>query len=417
MSVFNSFLFLSPSDRNASSPLLKKKIKLWPHQALSAKHLPMSFEVLNTDPTSQARRGRLTTAHGEIQTPIFMPVGTQGSVKTLHPDELVETEAQIILGNTYHLNLRPGLEVIEHFGGLHKFIQWDRPILTDSGGFQVWSLAKLRKITEEGVRFQNHLNGASMMLSPEASMQIQATLGSDIAMLFDECPPYPCDREYAEKSLGLTTRWGQRCKDWVTKHQPRSGEGRQMHFGIVQGSTYAELREQSARELVDLELDGYAIGGVSVGEPEHEMMRAVENSVPFLPFDKPRYAMGLGTPPQLLEMIARGVDMFDCVLPTRLARHGVAMTLDGPISIKKAIYEFDEKPLCESNSSHAARFSRAYIRHLFRSNEILALRLLSFHNIDFYLSLMARARNAIEAGTFDEMRQEFTQRYTQTTPS
>jgi queuine tRNA-ribosyltransferase len=371
------------------------------------------FEVLHRDPRTQARTGRMSLAHGEVETPIFMPVGTQGSVKTLHPDDLDEIGAQIILGNTYHLWLRPGHELIGDLGGLHRFASWDKPILTDSGGFQVWSLAKMRKITEEGVRFQNHLDGSPMLLTPERSMEIQAALGSDIAMLFDECPPYPCERGYAADSLGLTTRWARRCREWIDQHQPRSGDGSQRHFGIVQGSIWAELREQSARQLVDLDFDGYAIGGVSVGEPEVEMFRAIEHSVPFLPEDKPRYAMGLGTPPQILEMIARGVDMFDCVMPTRVARHGQAFTLDGPIQIKNARFERDERPLCESAHPHVARFSRAYLRHLFRAGEILALRLLSFHNLHFLLGLAAQAREAVQAGQYLEFKDSFIRRYTQ----
>jgi queuine tRNA-ribosyltransferase len=340
-----------------------------------------------------------------------MPVGTQGSVKTLHPSELEELGAQIILGNTYHLWLRPGHELIRDFGGLHEFTTWRKPMLTDSGGFQVWSLAKMRKITEEGVRFQSHLDGSKMLLTPELSMEIQAALGSDIAMLFDECPPYPCDEKYAETSLELTTRWAKRCKDWVSANQPLTAGKPQHHFGIVQGSIYAHLRERSAKELVELGFDGYAIGGVSVGEPEHEMFRAIENAVPFLPADKPRYAMGLGTPPQILEMIGRGVDMFDCVMPTRIARHGVAFTLDGPIHIKNLIHAKDPNPLCESCHPHVAGFSRAYLRHLFRAGEILALRLLSFHNLHFYLSLTRRARQAIVAGNFENFKESFIQRY------
>ena len=373
---------------------------------------PVSFSLLATDPTSSARLGRLELPHGTVDTPMFMPVGTQGSVKTLHPAELVELGAQIILGNTYHLWLRPGHELIRELGGLHGFSTWQKPLLTDSGGFQVWSLAKLRKITEEGVRFQNHLDGSKMLLTPELSMEIQGALGADIAMLFDECPPYPCDEAYAAKSLALTTRWACRCKDWITTHEPRSGTGRQHHFGIVQGSVFADLREQSARELVALGFDGYAIGGVSVGEPEHEMFRAIDNAVPFLPADQPRYAMGLGTPPQILEMIARGVDMFDCVMPTRIARHGVAFTLDGPLHIKNLIHAKDPRPLCESAHPHVAGFSRAYLRHLFRAGEILALRLLSFHNLHFYLRLVAGAREAIAAGSFSVYKDSFIRRYT-----
>ena len=374
--------------------------------------LTVSFSVLATDSASSARCGCLVLPHGTVNTPIFMPVGTQGSVKTLHPAELVELGAQIILGNTYHLWLRPGHTLIQELGGLHEFTTWRKPFLTDSGGFQVWSLAKLRKISEDGVRFQNHLDGSKMLLTPELSMEIQASLGADIAMLFDECPPYPCDEAYAAKSLALTTRWARRCKDWITAHEPRSGDGRQCHFGIVQGSVYADLREQSARELVALGFDGYAIGGVSVGEPEAEMFRAIDHAVPFLPHDKPRYAMGLGTPPQILEMIARGVDLFDCVMPTRVARHGVAFTLDGPLHIKNLIHAKDPRPLCSSAHPHVAGFSRAYLRHLFRAGEILALRLLSFHNLHFYLRLVAGARDAIVAGTFSEYKDSFIRRYT-----
>ncbi len=376
--------------------------------------LPVSFSILATDPNSSARCGSLELPHGTVKTPIFMPVGTQGTVKTLHPTELEELGAQIILGNTYHLWLRPGHELIRELGGLHGFSTWRKPMLTDSGGFQVWSLAKLRKITEEGVRFQNHLDGSKMLLTPELSMEIQGALGSDIAMLFDECPPYPCDEAYAAKSLALTSRWAKRCKDWVTANEPRSGSGRQQHFGIVQGSIFADLREQSARELVELGFDGYAIGGVSVGEPEHEMFRAIENAVPFLPREKPRYAMGLGSPPQILEMISRGVDMFDCVMPTRIARHGMAFTLDGPINIKNLIHAKDPRPICESAHPHVAGFSRAYLRHLFRAGEILGLRLLSYHNLHFYLSLVAAAREAITAGTFSAYKNSFIQRYTST---
>lgn len=382
------------------------------------------FILHHTCAETSARTGTLKTAHGDIQTPIFMPVGTQGMVKTLSPDELVDiVDADIILGNTYHLFLRPGMEVIRQMGGLHKFTTWDKPILTDSGGFQVWSLAKLRKITEEGVRFSNHLDGAKTMFTPELSMEIQATLGSDIAMLFDECPPYPCEEKYAADSLGLTTRWAKRCKAWheenAAKHVPWMQNSKseiqnpkQLTFGIVQGSTFADLREQSAKELVDIGFDGYAVGGISVGEPEHEMIRAIENAVPFLPEDKPRYAMGLGTPPQMLEMIARGVDMFDCVMPTRVARHGLAYTMDGPIHIKNKEFEFDASPLDENTHPALQKYSRAFIRHLFRAKEMLSLRLLSLHNLHFFLRLMRQSREHIEAGTFVAFKDEFIKRYT-----
>ncbi|MEM9081690.1 MAG: tRNA guanosine(34) transglycosylase Tgt, partial [Verrucomicrobiota bacterium] len=284
------------------------------------------FKIAAQCPESKARAGILSTPHADIPTPVFMPVGTQGSVKTLHPNELAnDLDAKIILGNTYHLWLRPGTDIIEKLGGLHRFASWPNALLTDSGGFQVWSLAKLRKISEKGVTFQSHLDGSRLELTPESSMEIQAALASDIAMLFDECPPYPCERPYAEESTALTTRWAQRCKTWIDSHPSE-----QQHFGIVQGSVYPDLRERSAKDLVDLDLAGYAIGGVSVGEPEEEMMRAIDHAEPFLPKEKPRYAMGLGTPPQILEMIARGVDMFDCVHPTRTPRHGLAITPDGP---------------------------------------------------------------------------------------
>ena len=360
------------------------------------------FELLKN--AGKARRGRLTTAHGVIETPIFMPVGTQGSVKAVSPRELHELNAQIILGNTYHLFVRPGLDVIRHFGGLHRFMNWDGPILTDSGGYQIFSLAKLRKITDEGVHFQNHLDGTPTFISPEIAMEIQGTLGSDIAMVLDECPPYPCERDYAARSLDMTLKWAQRCKDVKPT--------KQLVFGIVQGATFADLRMQSAQALVEIEFDGYAIGGVSVGEPEEEMMRAIESSEPYLPADKPRYAMGLGTPPQMLEMIARGVDMFDCVLPTRIARNGTAFTTTGTMNLKNAEFTMDKKPIGENCACPACReFSRGYIRHLVKAEEILGLRLITLHNLHFYLDLMRGAREQIEAGTFDTFRAEFVGKY------
>ena len=374
-----------------------------------------TFELLAQDRPSKARRGRLTTAHGVIDTPAFMPVGTQGSVKAMSPRELREVKAQIILGNTYHLFVRPGLDVIKHFGGLHKFMNWDGPILTDSGGYQIFSLAKLRKITEEGVHFQNHVDGTPAFISPEIAMEIQAALGSDIAMTLDECAPYPCEREYAARSLEMTTRWAKRCKEGVRNAesktenaQPRSAAAlNPLVFGIIQGATFEDLRKASAQAIVDLDFDGYAVGGVSVGEPEEEMMRAVESSEPFLPKDKPRYAMGLGTPPQLLEMIARGMDMFDCVLPTRLARNGTAFTSTGTINLKNAEFALDKRPIEEGCECSTCReFARGYIRHLVKSEEILGLRLISLHNLHFYLDLMRQARAAIENETFDQFRKD-----------
>src|SRR5947199_6303700 len=304
------------------------------------------FEVSATDKSTKARSGRLKTGHGLIETPAFMPVGTQGSVKAVSSRELRELNTQIVLGNTYHLFVRPGLEVIGKFGGLHRFMNWDGPILTDSGGYQIFSLAKIRKITEEGAHFQNHLDGTPTFISPEIAMEIQATLGSDIAMVLDECPPWPCQHDYAARSLEMTIRWAER-----SKNAPHAAE--QLVFGIVQGATFADLRRASAEATVQIGFDGYAIGGVSVGEPQDEMMRAVENSEPFLPHDKPRYAMGLGTPPQLLELIARGVDMFDCVLPTRLARNGTAFTRTGTLNLKNAEFAVDQQPIEQSCACRA----------------------------------------------------------------
>lgn len=369
---------------------------------------PRAFALQATDPESRARAGKLSTRRGEIPTPVFMPVGTQGSVKAVSPDELRELGARIILGNTYHLHVRPGEELIKEFGGLHRFMGWDRSILTDSGGFQVFSLAKLRKITEEGARFQNHLDGSPTFLSPERSMEIQRDLGADIVMLFDECPPHPCSREDASESLGRTLRWAQRCRDWWDA-QP---EPHPLLFGIVQGSAFPDLRQHSAEELCRIGFDGYAIGGVSVGEPEEEMMRAVESAEPFLPVDHPRYAMGLGTPPQLIEMIARGVDMFDCVLPTRLARNGTAFTAKGTLNLKNAAFARDQGPIEDGCACPACtQFTRGYLRHLVKAEEILALRMISLHNLHFYIHLVSKARDCILDGTFPEFRANFVSGY------
>ena len=367
------------------------------------------FTLLRTDPSSAARRGVVRTARGEIPTPAFMPVGTLGAVKTVSPAELRALGAPVMLGNTYHLFIRPGLEVIRAFGGLHRFNGWPGPILTDSGGYQVFSLAKLRKIAEEGVHFQSHLDGAPLFLSPEVSMEIQAALGSDIAMAFDECPPWPCEHDYAARSLELTLRWGERCLAWARSHAP----AHQLHFGIVQGGVFPDLRERAARSLVAMGWDGYAVGGVSVGEPETEMMLAAEHATPFLPVDRPRYCMGLGTPPQIVELVARGIDMFDCVLPTRLARHGVVFTNDGPYHIKNRQWELDARPLEEGCDcpACAAGHSRAFVRHLVRVEEILGMRLVTLHNVHFYLALARRLQAALDAGAFGEFRAEFHARY------
>jgi len=379
------------------------------------------FELLAEDRQSKARRGRLVTTRGFIDTPAFMPIGTQGSVKGVSPRELHELNAQIILGNTYHLFVRPGLDVIKHFGGLHKFMNWDGPILTDSGGYQIFSLAKLRKITEEGVEFQNHVDGTPAFISPEIAMKIQAALGSDITMALDECAPYPCQYDYAAHSAEMTTRWAKRCKQWKEKNAERRATESINYqpstinpslFGIVQGATFDDLRKASTQAMVELDFDGYAIGGVSVGEPEEEMMRAVESAEPLLPIDKPRYAMGLGTPPQLLEMIARGMDMFDCVLPTRLARNGTAFTTTGTLNLKNAEFALDKQPIEENCACDACReFSRGYIRHLIKTEEILGLRLITLHNLHFYLDLMREAREQIQNGTFEKFRKQFVSNY------
>jgi queuine tRNA-ribosyltransferase len=366
------------------------------------------FELFKTDTQSKARLGRLRTAHGVVDTPVFMPVGTQGSVKALDLRELHETGTQIILGNTYHLNLRPGLEIITAAGGLHKFINWDKPILTDSGGFQVFSLAKIRKIKPHGVEFRSHLDGSPLFLGPKEAMAIQCALGSDIAMVFDECPAHDAPAREQRLAVERTIRWARECRE-----QPRAGG--QLVFGIVQGGSNAALREECAQAIVPLDFDGYAIGGVSVGEPEPEMMKAVEMTEPFLPAGKPRYAMGLGTPAQLVELVARGVDMFDCVLPTRVARNGTAFTRRGTVSIKGGFNKADFRPVEEGCECFACRHhTRAYLRHLLNVNEILGLRMLSVHNSHMFLKLMADIRAHLAAGTFGEFRREFIAGYTPT---
>jgi queuine tRNA-ribosyltransferase len=366
------------------------------------------FELLKTDPSSRARLGRLTTAHGVVDTPVFMSVGTQGSVKALDPRELREMGAQIILGNTYHLNIRPGLDILRAAGGLHRFINWPAPILTDSGGFQVFSLATIRKIRSHGVEFRSHLDGSLLFLGPKEAMAIQATLGSDIAMAFDDCPPHTSAPRELREAVERTMRWAAECRQ-----QPRA-PGQDV-FGIVQGGTNAALREECARALVALDFDGYAIGGVSVGEPEPEMLRAVEMTEPFLPAAKPRYAMGLGTPAQLVELVARGVDMFDCVLPTRVARNGTAFTRQGSLSIKAGACKADFRPIEAGCDCFAClHFTRAYLRHLLNVGEILGLRMLSVHNTRMYLRLMEEVRAAIAAGSFAEYRRQFAAAYVPT---
>ncbi len=353
-----------------------------------------SFEVLSRSSKGHARRGVIETSHGSVATPAFMPVGTRGSVKGISPAELEELGADIILGNTYHLFLRPGVDLVERAGGLHGFMGWNRPILTDSGGYQVFSLSSLRKIRDDGVEFASHIDGDRFFLGPRESMEIQRRLGSDIVMAFDDCAPYPCSERDAASAVERTTRWGKVCRD----AHPSGGR---LLFGIVQGSTFRDLRERSAEELVAMDFDGYAIGGVSVGEPEEEMIKAVEAVAPLLPEDKPRYLMGVGTPRQIRAAVELGVDMFDCVLPTRLARHGSAFVGEGDvIPVKAGRYKDDFTPVdpeCECYC--CANFTRAYIRHLLNVGEILGLRLLSLHNLHFYLKMMRSIRD--ETGIAD----------------
>lgn len=364
-----------------------------------------TFKILAQDAGTAARVGRLTTAHGEVETPAFMPVGTQGTVKAMSPHELLELDAQILLANTYHLQARPGVDVIDRCGGLHRFMGWPRAILTDSGGYQVFSLAKLRRITEEGVEFQSPLDGTRHFLGPREAMEAQRRLASDVAMVLDECLPYPCDRDYACQGVERTLRWAALCA-----RQPRA-DGQRV-FGIVQGGVYPELRARCARELVSLGFDGYAIGGVSVGEPEEALWVGVEASLEHLPVESPRYLMGVGLLPQIVEAVARGVDFFDCVMPTRYARNGTAFTRRGRYPVKAALYREDTGPLEEGCTCYACRnFSRAYVRHLLQAREILGFRLLTWHNLHRYLEFMRELRQAIRQGRFAELRAQVRDTY------
>lgn len=366
----------------------------------------ITYELVKKDERTGARAGIIHTPHGSFPTPIFMPVGTQASVKGVSPDELRDLGAGIILSNTYHLFLRPGMDLIREAGGLHKFMHWDRAILTDSGGFQVFSLGDLRKITEKGVTFRSHIDGSKKFLSPEVSMEVQMALGSDIVMAFDECVPYPADYDYAKKSTERTIRWLKRCKEAMTA--PNQGL-----FGIVQGGMYKELREWSARETTAMDLPGYAVGGLSVGEPKELMYEMLEYSTSLLPQGKPRYLMGVGTPDCLVEGVQRGIDMFDCVYPTRVARNGMAMTWTGRLVMKNAQFTHDHHVLEEGCGCYACRngYTRAYIRHLVRANEIFGLRLLSLHNLYFLQDFMRRMRQAILDDRFTEFRSDFFNRY------
>ena len=366
----------------------------------------VTYELIKKDSRTKARRGRVNTPHGPIETPVFMPVGTAGTVKAMKPEEVRDMGAQIILGNTYHLYLRPGHEVVKAAGGLHKFMNWERAILTDSGGFQVFSPGAMRKISEEGVEFRSHIDGSKHMLSPEKSMEIQNALGSDIMMAFDECAPYPADRNYVKNSLERTTRWLKRCKEYHKNTEQQS------LFGIMQGGMYKDLRKQSAEEIVELDLPGYAIGGLSVGEPKEIMYEVMDDCVDYLPADKPRYLMGVGSPDCLFEGVERGIDMFDCVLPTRIARHGMAMTSQGRVNIKNAKYERDFTPLDPNCDCYTCRnYSKAYLRHLFKSDEILSSMLMTTHNLHFLVNTMAGIRKAIEEDRFLEYKKEFYDSY------
>lgn len=364
------------------------------------------IDILKKDSRTRARRGRLHTPHGTIETPVFMPVGTQATVKAMRPEEVKDMGAEIILSNTYHLYLRPGDNIVKEAGGLHKFMNWDRAILTDSGGFQVFSLGKLRKISEEGVKFRSYLDGSPHMLTPEKSIEIQNNLGADIIMAFDECAPYPADRNYVKNSLERTTRWLKRCRDFHKDVE------RQSLFGIMQGGMYIDLRKQSAEEIVDLDLPGYAIGGLSVGEPREIMYEVLNEAADFLPQDKPRYVMGVGTPDHLFQGVEFGIDMFDCVLPTRLARNGAAMISTGRINIKNQKFERDFTSLDHECDCYTCRnYSRAYLRHLYKSNEILSSMLLSEHNLHFLVNMMKNIRQAIEEDRFLEYKREFYNKY------
>jgi queuine tRNA-ribosyltransferase len=351
--------------------------------------MAFKFELIKKDPLSKARLGKIETAHGLITTPAFLPVGTQGTVKSLTPEELVEIGVEAILGNTYHLYLRPGHETIGRLGGLHKFIHWERPILTDSGGYQVYSLGGLRKISEEGVTFHSHLDGSIHILTPEKVIDIQRTLGSDIAMVLDECIPYPSPYEYVKASTSLTARWAKRCLQVRQDADPAL-------FAIVQGGIYRDLRQESAQALIEMDFHGYAIGGLSVGEPKSMMLDVLEGTIPLLPERNPRYLMGVGTPEDILDAVMLGIDLFDCVLPTRNARNGTLFTSLGKISIKQAQYAEDETPVDLTCSCYSCRhYSRAYLRHLYLANEILSSRLNTIHNIFYYMDLMKQIREAI----------------------
>ena len=366
----------------------------------------LKFILEKKDKSDKARAGKIILPHGEVETPVFMPVGTAATVKSMKPEDVERLGAEIILSNTYHLYLRPGSKIIRDAGGLHKFMNWNRPILTDSGGFQVFSLGEMRKITEQGVEFRSFIDGSKHTLTPEKSIEVQCDLGSDIMMAFDECTPYPADRDYVKNSLERTTRWLKRC---IKAQQDTE---KQALFGIMQGGMYRDLREESARQIVDLDLPGYAIGGLSVGEPKELMCEVLDYAVDFLPENKPRYLMGVGTPDYIFEGIQRGIDMFDCVLPTRIARNGTAMTSIGRVNIKNAKYERDFEPFDRECDCYTCRnYSKSYLRHLFKANEILSSILLSTHNLHFLVKMTKNIRKAILEDRFFEYKAEFYSKY------
>ncbi len=368
--------------------------------------MAITFELIKTCKQSGARLGKVHTPHGSFETPIFMPVGTLATVKTMTPEELKAIDAQIILSNTYHLWLRPGEDIVKEAGGLHKFMNWDRPILTDSGGFQVFSLSDMREITEEGVHFRNHLSGEKLFFSPEIAMQVQNDLGPDIMMALDECPPYPASKTYMEQSVNRTSRWAERC---LKAHK---NPDTQALFGIVQGGEYIDLRKQSAKDLISLDFPGYAIGCMSFGEPKEIMYHVLEETTPLLPDDKPRYLMGVGSPDALIEGAIRGVDMFDSVLPTRIARNGTCMTSEGRLVVRNAQYARDFSPLDKNCDCYTCRnYSRAYIRHLIHTNEILGFRLTTYHNLYFLLKLMEQVREAIKEDRLLDFKEQFFEQY------
>lgn len=368
--------------------------------------MAIKYELIHECKQTGARLGRITTPHGSFDTPVFMPVGTLANVKTLTKEELENVGANIILGNTYHLWLRPGEDIVAKAGGLHKFMNWNRSILTDSGGFQVFSLSDLRRIEEEGVHFKNHLNGDNLFLSPEKAIDIQNKLGADIIMSFDECPPYPATEEYMQDSVDRTIRWAQRGKD------AHKNPDTQALFGIVQGGDYAHIRKYCAEKLTEMDFPGYSIGGTSVGEPKETMYKMIEYTTPYLPKHKPRYLMGVGSPDAIIEGVIRGIDMYDCVLPTRIARHGTAMTSNGKVVIKNAIYKEDFNPLDENCDCYTCQnYSRAYIRHLLKSGEVLGQRLVSIHNLRFLQKLTEDIREAIKNDRLQDFRDEFFKKY------